>query len=439
MKVKIFLKKFLSIKVYRFFSSIYSFLQVRLNYEYFLILTVPLRHKRALKKIRGKNLIKVVFLVIHDSIWKYDLIYKLMAKDKRFVPLIVICPNVTTSERDMLHEMEKTYNTFKSKNYSVVKSLNEATCEWLDIRKQVEPDIVFFTNPYKLTKDQYFITNFLDKLTCYSPYGVTHTYLNHMQYNQLFHNVLWKYFVETELHQNFARSFARNKGRNVKVTGYPGIDYFFDRSYIPKDEWKISDRRLKRIIWAPHHTLDDDKRFLLNYSNFLKFHDYFLKIAEVLKSQIQICFKPHPLLKQKLYSHKNWGREKTDEYYNKWANLLNGQLNESNYIDLFLTSDALIFDSGSFINEYLCVNKPSLFILRDKDIINRFNEFGRMAFECHYKGINENDIIKFIENLLFGDDPLKEKRQIFVSKYLRPPNSNLASENIYKLIKNEIN
>jgi len=439
MKIKIFLKKFLPKKTYSFFSRLYSFFQVRLNLEYFLILTAPLRHKRALKKIRGKDVIKVVFLVIHDSIWKYDLIYKLMVEDSLFNPVIIVCPYVLSGEQEMLNEMEKTYQTFKAKNYRVMKSLNEVTGQWLDIKKQIKPDIIFFTNPYKLTKDEYFINNFLSYLTCYVPYGITHTYLNNMQYNQFFHNVLWKYFVETEMHATFSKTYSRCKGRNIEITGYPGIDYFFIKNYMPNDEWKIKNKQIKRIIWAPHHTLNDDSKFRLNYSNFVKYHDFFLQLTVLFKNRIQICFKPHPLLKQKLYSNKDWGKERTDEYYDKWDKLHNGQLNESSYIDLFLTSDGLIFDSGSFINEYLCVNKPSLFIVRDKDIVNRFNEFGRLAFECHYKGINENDIIKFVEDLISGNDSLKEKRQIFIDKYLKTANNHSASQNIIDLIKNEIN
>src|SRR5690606_23808246 len=122
--------------------------------------------------------------------------------------------------------------------------------------------------------------------------------------------------------------------------------------------WKNKSTKLKRIIWAPHHRIDE-KGSKYSFSNFLKFHQSFLELAQENSDKIQIAFKPHPLLKQKLYVHKDWGVEKTRQYYNSWAQLPNGQLALDDYIDLFLTSDAMILDSISFIAEYAFTRKPS--------------------------------------------------------------------------------
>ena len=78
----------------------------------------------------------------------------------------------------------------------------------------------------------------------------------------------------------------------------------------------------------------------------------------------------------------------------------NGLLCEGDYNDLFLTSDAMIHDSMSFIAEYLYVMKPSLFLMNDPDIENRLNDFGRMAVRQHYHAYNEQDISDFIENVV---------------------------------------
>jgi CDP-glycerol glycerophosphotransferase (TagB/SpsB family) len=194
---------------------------------------------------------------------------------------------------------------------------------------------------------------------------------------------------------------------------------------------------LKRIIWAPHHTIDF--REGLGYSNFLRYHQIMLDIAENYKDKIQIAFKPHPLLKVKLSKHEEWGKQRTHNYYLTWENLDNGQLETDDYVDLFNTSDAMIFDSASFLAEYLYCGKPSLFTFSDSNTKDRFNEFGKLALEQHYHAYNETQIMDFIENVVCaGKDIKKENRKVFYHKHLIPPNDKTASENIYNEIINAI-
>ena len=75
-----------------------------------------------------------------------------------------------------------------------------------------------------------------------------------------------------------------------------------------------------------------DRGGCLSYSCFLRYYQVFLNIAEKYKDKIQIAFKPHPLLKVKLSKHKEWGQQRTEDYYKKWQNLENGQLEEDDYI-----------------------------------------------------------------------------------------------------------
>ena len=132
--------------------------------------------------------------------------------------------------------------------------------------------------------------------------------------------LVWRLYAETEKHKQYSQIYAYNKGINVKVTGYPGIDKFIDKSYKPKDTWKIKDLSLKRIIWAPHHTFSEDE--VVYYSCFLQYHQFMLDLASKYEGKIQLAFKPHPLLRVKL--NKYWGKDRTDRYYDAWANLSNG-------------------------------------------------------------------------------------------------------------------
>ena len=429
------LKYLLLQKAWKFFYLIYNYLK---NFYYSLIFNfIQFRYKKIVRKFKKKDKIKVAFFLIHDSVWKYDGVYKLMESDPRFEPVVVVCPYLIDDLEKMMFIMNNAYNTFKEKQFNVIKTYNEETKTWLDIKKEIQPDIVFFTNPHKLTKAEYYITNYLNCLTCYVPYNFGNSHLFQLMHNQIFHNVLWRLFAETNIHRDYSVKYAINKGINVVVSGYPGTDALLNQYYIPADTWKQKDKKIKRIIWAPHHTIDNNTSFL-SYSSFLIYADAMLNIVNEYQGKIQIAFKPHPLLIKKLYEEVSWGKEKTDNYFNRWNNLSNGQLVEGEYIDLFLNSDAMIHDSGSFLVEYIYTGKPVLHTNRDENIKDRMNSFGILAFNLHYHAKNEADIRVFIENVLNNKDEKKQERAGFLSSKLLPPNNISASENIYNDIVKQL-
>ena len=399
---------------------------------------VEKRYNKIINRLRKKETIKAVFILFNESIWKYDGVYRLMAQDERFEVVVVVCPNTGFGEEYLSREMHQAYANFSAQGYNVIKAFNEDTLQWLDIKKKINPDVVFFTNPGNITLTKYYVNNFLDCLTIYVPYGIMAANIQRIQYDLLFHNLIWRCYYETVIHKEMANKYATNKGRNVVITGFPGCDFFLDSTYLPKDIWKIKDRKVKRIIWAPHHTLQIDKKQYA-YANFLKNFQFMLNLLKQFEGKIQIAFKPHPLLKPALYHYPDWGKERTDAYYKTWQTISNGQLEEGGYIDLFLTSDAMILDSISFISEFLYTGKPSLFLLRDNTIINKFNEYGQIAFNQMYKAYNDSDIISFINiTVLKGQDPLLESRRAFVNKYLVPPNNQTAAKNIYYDLVKEV-
>ncbi|MGX9985176.1 CDP-glycerol glycerophosphotransferase family protein [Soonwooa purpurea] len=407
------------------------------KYFKYQLFKVKFLHKKALNRVKKKETINICFFLIHESVWKYEELYKLFNEDERFNPLILVCPYTPYGEENMLDDMEKAYLSFKKKNYNVIKSL-KSDGNWINVKNELKPDFIFFTNPHELTKPQYYIRNFRGNLTCYVPYNFGNSHMLEMFHNQDFHNLIWKLFAETEIHKKYSIETARNKGKNVEVTGFPGTDKFLntENSTNYKGIWKHENT--KKIIWAPHHTIDDDKSFI-SFSSFLVYNEFMLELLNKFDNQIEIIFKPHPLLKIKLYNHKDWGKEKTDNYYNLWGNHSYGSLNEGDYIDLFKTSNAMIHDSGSFLIEYLYVKKPVLRTDKDDTITERLNSFGKMAYKQHYIAKNTQDIEDFIKNVLLkGDDVMKKERLSFYEKYLVPPSNNTASENIYNFIKNSL-
>lgn len=394
------------------------------------------KHKKNLERIKGKEKVSVAFFALQRSVWKYDYLYRLMVDHPKFEPVIIVCPIVNYGMENMLIEMRMCYDFFSSRNYKVRMAYNPETQEYLDIKKEINPDIIFYTNPYKgLIDNRYYITEFSDVLTCYVSYNYGNSCLYDMFHNLPLHNLVWRFYAETEEHRKYSQEYADNKGQNIIVTGYPGIDAFIDSQYTASDVWKIKDSSVKRIIWAPHHTIDEKDR--LSYSCFLRYANFMFEVAKKYEDLIQIAFKPHPLLRVKL--NRYWGEDKTTQYYESWGKLPNCFLVDNDYIDLFLTSDAMIHDSGSFITEYLYTKKPVLRTDNGRDLSKEFNPFALNCLSMYYYAYSESDIEEFVRNVINGDDILRDKRNLFYKEKLLPPNNQLASCNILEDLLSNIN
>lgn len=393
-----------------------------------LIRQAPIKHNKALEKIRHKGApFNVVFFVLMDSVWKFDYVYHMMERDSRFNPTILVCPVVNFGRENMLRHLHECYKSFKDKGYKVIMSYNNETSRYIDIREDLKPDIIFYTNPYKgLIDNRYYIDNFTDILTCYTNYYFSEG--NHFDIccNTPFQNILWKKFVESDYHFKHYQKYQQIKGRNIVTTGYPGIDALIDVNYKPKDIWKVKDRNIKRIIWAPHHTIQNNPE--IYYSTFLRHYELILDLANKYKDSIQIAFKPHPILINKLY--KIWGIEKTNAYYRQWENLDNGMFCNGSYQDLFLTSDAIMHDSGSFLLEYLVTGKPALHLDNNIPYEKQYNDLAIDALDHYYHASEAEQIEDFIRMIIDDKDPKGPARRQFVQDNLMPPNGKLASENI---------
>lgn len=393
------------------------------------------KNKELVNACKEHECLRVVFLVVHASTWKLDIVFDLMLKDPKFDPVILVIPYTVYGKSQMMHELEQAYSFFEQKGFPVILSHNAESNTWLNVKESLKPDLLFFTNPHPLTEKEYYITNFSDTLSCYVPYAFMADAKYKMQYDQLFHNLTWCNFYETSIHKSLAQKYSRIKGENVVVSGFPGNDIFIDKNHTPKDPWAPRSRFKKRIIWAPHHFMNEGPRS----ANFLDYSDTMLKIADRYKDVIQFAFKPHPILRPKLYTYPEWGKEKTDAYFQAWDQRENRILEEGPYADLFLTSDALVHDCGSFITEYNFMNKPSLFMISRHNKMDDFNEYGIQALEVLYKSRTYEELIAFIDNVVIGErDTLREQRNAFVENVVIPKKGSTASENIVNYLKSTL-
>lgn len=384
------------------------------------------------KRIDTSKSIDVYFMVTHGSVWKLSELYWLLDEDPRFNPVIIVCPFKVFGDDSMFKNMHHTKNQFVERGFNVISLFNDENKTWLDLHQISNNKIIFFTNPHDVTFKQYSWQNFTQELTFYVPY---HHQIDaaqwYGQWQSPFHHSITRLFYVDEFHKSLAKRLMLNRADNVEVTGYPGTEAFYTQTPL-HTSWKPQKTKMYRVIFAPHHTIDFEKN--LGVCEFLNVALTMKNLAIKYQDRIQFAFKPHPILRNKLELHPKWGKEKTDEYYNFWEEGENTQLVEGEYIDLFLGSDAMIHDSGSFLAEYLYVNKPTLYLCNETTT-TRFNDYGLDCLDCCTQGGKES-IEGFIEDVLKGKDRKKAQRQAFISKRLIP--SVIPSLSIYQEVCRQV-
>ena len=129
-------------------------------------------------------------------------------------------------------------------------------------------------------------------------------------------------------------------------------------------------------------------------------------------------------------------KAKTLIYFEWWNSNQNSSLQEGEYINSFINSDALIHDSVSFMAEYLCLGKPCCYLVKNKIYIDVFlNKFGKLMLNEHYKAHDTNEVKLFIDSVLNETIP-KSKDPPLLLKDNGIPCSKFIYDHITQLVNN---
>lgn len=433
--IKKYLPEFIKKKILYFKLSCFDNLV-----KVYLYHKVTNSHNELIKKIKYKNKIRVVFLVIHKSVWKVDSVFRRMLQDPYFDPVILVCPDTKHNEngRESIKGVEEVFHYFKNLGYPVISSFNKKVKSWVKL-EELNIDVVFFTNPHNLTQSEYYSSAYKKYLSCYVPYYFMAT--NHDgEISQLLNSemkqLMWRIYWPHQYIYNESKRFSLNKGRNGLVTGYPAVEVFFDDRDLDGGSWKKQEILKKKIIYSPHHSIENDNKSL---STFLSMGDLMVDIAKENKCQVQWVFKPHPFLKEKLYSHPEWGKRRADNYFEFWECQSYTQLEEGEYEQLFMESDAIIHDCSSFIVEYAFTKKPALYLFKDDHVKELLNDFGQRFFCIQRLARTKADVKEFVSQIIEGCWELDEDEYRFFESYLIEYYSNkLPSEKIVENIKSSL-
>jgi hypothetical protein len=427
----IFKKYLRKLRKYRLIEFLFAnFRPRRVTLDDINLVQVENTINNVLVKLKNKEKVKICFIVTTESKWKYHLVYEKLRLESWVESVVIaIVPNIHSHHSVRDNEFNRTALWFESNGYKVLNTLVAGKTKEVNIKREFSPDIVFYSDPYSFVGKRNEITKFYKKsLCCYSQYSFMILSAYELFYNLPFHNILWKFFAETEFHEKLSVKYAKNKGTNVFVTGYPYAEVLMNS---PNQKREVNRRK---IIWAPHHTITTEPH---QNSNFLALASVMKSIANNY-SQIDFVFKPHPHLINRLCdpSLTGWGEEKAVKYYNWWRQQDNTSIQEGEYAELFFSSDALIHDSASFTLEYLLTGKPALFNLNRSIDEYDLNELGKKALTTSYLGDTEKDIVDFIEDVVVkGNDCMLDVRLDFIKNHLNVSEKESASKKIVDHIK----
>ena len=395
----------------------------------YMVRVLPFKHKKLIRNAKGSDPIRVVFIASNFASWKVDQLVDAMSTSKRFETAVILGRlrnGIGDSVSD--HEHKKLTSHFKNKGFDVVDTFKMDEAGIRETIHQIDPHLVFITNPHSLISEALHQELLAQRLTCYVPYHheVVAYGDNREQYDQLSHNAFWKVFAPHQTSKEYYRKTRMRRDKGVVVTGLPACEPLFERSRPFSYHWKSQAREKLRIIWAPHWLISPDLKLATIY----ELGDAIKDLAWRYRDRVEWVMRPHPFLKPALANHPDWGTAKTDEFFCFWAESHFAQIEEGDYVDLFQTSDAMIHDSGSFLAEYLCLDKPVMYLKTEATAENYFNEFGRLAFEACEFGRGVVDIERFINRLLAREDPNRDKRKAFINEMLMPLYAESPSQKI---------
>ena len=378
---------------------------------------------KIIELISNKDKIRILFFVYNLGMWKYEGLVRLLLSHPKFEPIIVPFAMPENRPKFNRYNQECIINYCKDNNFPFKIGYDACSNEYNDL-EGIDPDIVVYTQPYNTGYEKWRIDRYLKNcLFIYTPYGLSVTN-DKVLYDTYLNNIAWKIFVSSPMEKAVLQKAITTK-INIVVTGATLYDQL-NQAYSQKSPWR--NNRKKRVIWAPHHSMDS--KYSFSSSNFERICSDMIMLANKFQDTVEFAFKPHPILKERLI--EKWGKERADSYYTLWESMPNTMICLGAYTELFAFSDAMIHDCASFVGEYLYTNKPVMYIYKDRiPPASVDNEFGIGCFNCHYHGHSTNDIEEFITNVVLrGEDTMKDKRGEFAQTQLFPPNNLSTAENM---------
>lgn len=371
-----------------------------------------LRRIRA-KADRGEPL-RAVFLVASAAMFPARPLFDAMRRDPRFSAEIAVIPDLRWNgssfdpETAMRRCSEALSPTLPPGCLRIVHADENGV--WPDLLATF--DFAVFPTPYDLSAPQYnprWLTG-RPVLGLYANYGYPCTKFALPVLGMDSYTRFWKVFLESEQALRHYREASPIGGTNGCVAGAIKMDAL--PPCVPHSR--------KRVLLAPHHSVEGGLNENLALSNFLRLADDFATLPDRYPD-IDFVLRPHPFLFPVLARNDFWGAARCETWKNEWLAHPNAFWSEGGaYLDEFAASDAIIQDCSSFLMEYLYTGNPCCYILKTPgDVEEKFLPDGQACLHACHLAYSASDIDDFLrDTVIAGHDPHVSARKALANRLL---------------------
>ena len=352
--------------------------------------------------------IRVVFLTFYFEAWDaLDGVYRQMAKDARFEPIVVSIPRRLTGEDGFGHE-DQVSDFFTKHNIPHLRFGDVDSEVGLARLKELAPDYVFLNYPWRRNYQPGYRAERLAEFTkiAYVPY------FSMPLVNEPGESGVAPHLYEQSTHQMASLVFTMDQAmvdayahtdrgnRHVHLTGSPKIDELMQQAREGIETWPVATPEQRpgtapvgprfRVIWAPHHSYNNS---WLNFGMFTEVYKDMLRFA-TMQAEIEIVLRPHPLLFGTLVDRGLVSATELGHWIADWQDLPNTAIyTDGGYASLFQATDIMVTDGISFLGEYpLLTGKPTIYL--EKPGHWEFSPLGKLAVAANirvtsYEGFEE--------------------------------------------------
>ena len=291
--------------------------------------------------------------------------------------------------------------------------------------EKIAPDMTFISQPYESVTIPMFWPENIAKVSrlVYLPYYNATTLDTKISpaFESFFvsntQKYSWKIACQSEIMKKYYEKYASEKGKNVIVTGLPKWDYplKLNKSNTPcPEKWRKKIEGKKVFLWNTHFNPSTQGISILDQGI------DFLRLFSENKS-VALIWRPHPMMETVIkvyYPQKLSSYKKIIKFISDSNNLIIDK--NSTYDCSFVWSDALISDDSSIVDLYLLLDKPIILTssLNQIQTKNKYYtddglfDYLKLPWAC-----SMNDIQKYINDVVNGNDISKENREILRNNY----------------------
>lgn len=366
------------------------------------------------ERIRHGGRVKAVFFVTTASMFPARPLFDRMREDPRFEAYIAVVPDTRWLGANPIPPMEQCEEELHERydDGCFIHVRPDEFDVWPDVLEDV--DLACYPSPYDVSCFRYNPHYAVGRniLPIMVNYGFYRSVYDRNIVSRQNYAYLWKAFFECEATRQEYADYSILKGSNAEVVGYVKMDGL--AAIVPEYHER------KRILIAPHHSVEGGVNKMLSLANFIRYASFFLALPDK-HPEIDFVFRPHPFLFQIMARPNIWGPDRVARYQDALKKKPNVIWSDGgDYFREFAECDGCIQDCGSYLVEYMYTGKPCCYMLKSpKDIDEKFVQLGKDCLDNCYVAYSTDDIEKFIRDVIEnGNDPKADARREFAKSVM---------------------